>query len=80
VEPKGDLGKAIAERWGSFAAFKAAMTAAAVGVQGSGWAWLGYNKASGKVDIAACANQDPLSITGLVPLLGVDVWEHAYCK
>jgi Fe-Mn family superoxide dismutase len=78
-EPSGDLAKAISERWGSFANFKTALNGAAVAVQGSGWAWLGYNKATGKVDIAACANQDPLSVTGMVPLLGIDVWEHAYC-
>ena len=47
-------------------------------VQGSGWGWLGYDKASDQLKIATCANQDPLSTTGLVPLLGVDVWEHAY--
>ena len=47
-------------------------------MQGSGWGWLGYNKATGEVEHAACANQDPLSTKGLVPLLGVDVWEHAY--
>ena len=48
-------------------------------VQGSGWGWLGYNKASGKLAIAACPNQDPLeATTGLVPLFGIDVWEHAY--
>ena len=47
--------------------------------QGSGWGWLGYNKASGKLAIAACPNQDPLeATTGLVPLFGIDVWEHAY--
>lgn len=49
-----------------------------MGVQGSGWAWLGYNKATKGVEIATCANQDPLSVTGLTPLLGIDVWEHAY--
>jgi Fe-Mn family superoxide dismutase len=79
-EPSGELGKAIADRWGSFAAFKTAMNASSVGVQGSGWGWLGYNKGTGKVEIATCANQDPLSVTGLVPLLGIDVWEHAYCE
>jgi Fe-Mn family superoxide dismutase len=47
-------------------------------VQGSGWGWLGLNTATQKLQIATCANQDPLSITGLVPLLGIDVWEHAY--
>ena len=48
-------------------------------IQGSGWGWLGYNKDSGKLQIAACPNQDPLeATTGLVPLFGIDVWEHAY--
>lgn len=48
-------------------------------VQGSGWGWLGYNKKTGGLDIAACANQDPLeATTGMVPLFGIDVWEHAY--
>lgn len=70
-EPTGELGKAIADRFGSFGDFKKQMQAAAVGVQGSGWAWLGYNKATGKVDIATCANQDPLAITGLTPLVRV---------
>lgn len=77
-EPTGDLKAAIDAKWGSFAAFKTALAASAVGVQGSGWAWLGYNKATKGVEIATCANQDPLSISGLTPLLGIDVWEHAY--
>lgn len=47
-------------------------------LQGSGWVWLGWNKAASRLDVQACANQDPLSTTGLVPLLGIDVWEHAY--
>ena len=46
-------------------------------IQGSGWGWLGYNPATGGVEIATTANQDPLSTVGLVPLLGIDVWEHA---
>ncbi|XP_026321226.1 superoxide dismutase [Mn], mitochondrial [Hyposmocoma kahamanoa] len=58
---------------------KSKLSAAAVGVQGSGWAWLGYNKDTQSLQIATCANQDPLqATTGLVPLLGIDVWEHAY--
>lgn len=52
--------------------------AAAAAVQGSGWGWLGYNKAEDRLVITSCANQDPLSTTGLIPLLGIDVWEHAY--
>jgi Fe-Mn family superoxide dismutase len=58
---------------------KATMSAKTVAVQGSGWGWLGYNSASKRLEIATCANQDPLqATTGLVPLLGIDVWEHAY--
>jgi len=58
---------------------KEKLSASTVAVQGSGWGWLGYNKGSGKLQIAACPNQDPLeATTGLVPLFGIDVWEHAY--
>lgn len=66
-------------QWGSVDAFQAAMAAQTVGIQGSGWGWLGYDKSTGRLAIATCANQDPLeATTGLVPLLGIDVWEHAY--
>eukprot|EP00604_Paraphysomonas_vestita_P003492 CAMPEP_0174821374 /NCGR_PEP_ID=MMETSP1107-20130205/7236_1 /TAXON_ID=36770 /ORGANISM="Paraphysomonas vestita, Strain GFlagA" /LENGTH=89 /DNA_ID=CAMNT_0016038319 /DNA_START=448 /DNA_END=717 /DNA_ORIENTATION=- len=55
------------------------MSAATVAVQGSGWGWLGYDKTNNRLAITTCANQDPLqATTGLVPLLGIDVWEHAY--
>ena len=75
--PTGALAAAIDSRFGSFAAFKAGLSASAAGVQGSGWAWLGVK--GGRLELAACANQDPLeATTGLVPLLGFDVWEHAY--
>lgn len=43
-------------------------------MQGSGWAWLGLNKKTGRVEVTTCANQDPLTTQGLVPLLGIDVW------
>jgi Fe-Mn family superoxide dismutase len=79
AEPSGKLADAIKKRWGSFGDFKKAMNAAAVGVQGSGWAWLGYNPTSASLEITALPNQDPLAITGNKPLLGIDVWEHAYC-
>jgi superoxide dismutase, Fe-Mn family len=72
-EPSGDLAKLITERFGSLVNLKTAMNAGGAGVQGSGWVWLGYNKATSKVEVAACANQDPLSTVGLVPLLGIDV-------
>lgn len=75
----GALEAAIKERFGSVDAMKEEMGATTVAIQGSGWGWLGYNKKTGKLDIATCANQDPLeATTGLKPLLGIDVWEHAY--
>lgn len=77
-EPKGDLAKMIDRDFGSFEAFKEKLTKASVGVQGSGWGWLGYSKSAKRLEIATCANQDPLSSLGLVPLVGIDVWEHAY--
>lgn len=76
--PTGDLAKMIDRDFGSFDQFKERLTNAAVGVQGSGWGWLGYNKGQKRLEITTCANQDPLSAQGLVPLLGIDVWEHAY--
>lgn len=76
--PEGSLAAAINAEFGSLAAFIEALNAKANAIQGSGWAWLGYNKAKGRLEIATCENQDPLSTKGLIPLLGVDVWEHAY--
>lgn len=77
--PSSDLQNQINSAFGSFDAFKKEFTAATVAVQGSGWGWLGFNKKTNKIQIATCFNQDPLeATTGLVPLLGVDVWEHAY--
>mmetsp|Transcript_16067 Transcript_16067/g.27708 ORF Transcript_16067/g.27708 Transcript_16067/m.27708 type:complete len:235 (+) Transcript_16067:62-766(+) len=76
--PTGDLSHAINSEFGSLQAFQDKFSAVTAAVQGSGWGWLGYDKAAKKLAIATCANQDPLSITGLVPLLGIDVWEHAY--
>jgi len=78
-EPTGELAEAIKRDFGSVDAFKTAMSNATVAIQGSGWGWLGFNKTTKKLQIVCCPNQDPLeSTTGLVPLLGIDVWEHAY--
>uniref|UniRef100_A0A3Q1IJW9 Superoxide dismutase n=3 Tax=Percomorphaceae TaxID=1489872 RepID=A0A3Q1IJW9_ANATE len=78
-EPQGELMEAIKRDFGSFQKMKEKFSTASVAVQGSGWGWLGYDKDSGRLRIAACANQDPLQgTTGLIPLLGIDVWEHAY--
>jgi len=76
--PSGELGKAIDAKWGNFDNFKSTMSATTAAVQGSGWGWLGYDPAEKGLKIVTCANQDPCSTTGCVPLLGIDVWEHAY--
>ncbi|RUS83778.1 hypothetical protein EGW08_008436 [Elysia chlorotica] len=78
-EPTGDLAEQIKDDFSNFERFKKELVAATVGIQGSGWGWLGYNPVSGRLRIATCANQDPLfATTGLIPLFGIDVWEHAY--
>jgi len=78
-EPTGALLSAIERDFGSLGALQSQLSAATVAVQGSGWGWLGYSKAKGTLQVATCANQDPLeATTGLVPLFGIDVWEHAY--
>jgi len=76
--PQGSLAKAIDAHWGSLDKLTAKMNAAGAGVQGSGWVWLGYNKELKRLQVETTQNQDPLSSKGLIPLLGIDVWEHAY--
>lgn len=77
AEPGGALGDAINAAFGSLAAFKEAFEKAGLGRFGSGWAWL--VKKDGKLAITSTANQDnPLMDGSGTPLLGVDVWEHAY--
>lgn len=77
--PRGELAEIIRRDFGSFELFKEKLSTLTVGIQGSGWGWLGYHKGHRRLELASCANQDPLSAqTGLVPLLGIDVWEHAY--
>jgi Fe-Mn family superoxide dismutase len=76
-EPKGALATAIDRRFGSFSAFKDEWTKAAVGQFGSGWAWLVVD-ANKQLGIEPTANQDSPISQGRQPLLGVDVWEHAY--
>jgi len=75
----GPLKEAVDARFGGYEAMKKEVTAMTVGVQGSGWGWLGFDVKTGRIEVATCPNQDPLqATTGLVPLLGIDVWEHAY--
>lgn len=75
-EPTGALKEAIDGSFGSFDNFKTTFATKSAAVQGSGWGWLGYNKDNKSVEIVTMANQDPL--TTHTPLLGCDVWEHAY--
>jgi Fe-Mn family superoxide dismutase len=78
-EPSGELLEAIKRDFGSLDKMKERISTAATTVQGSGWAWLGYNTTDKRLQIATCVNQDPLEpTTGLIPLFGIDVWEHAY--
>lgn len=76
-ESQGDLAQAITDTFGSFADFQAQFKKAALGVFGSGWAWLAKD-ASGKLSIVGTPNQDSPASLGLTPLLGIDVWEHSY--
>jgi Fe-Mn family superoxide dismutase len=75
-EPTGDIGAAITSTFGSYANFKEAFTKAATTRFGSGWAWLAMDK--GKLVVESSPNQDSPLMEGRVPLLGIDVWEHAY--
>ena len=80
-EPSGALADAINAAYGSFAAFKEAFNKAAATRFGSGWAWLCVHK-GGKVEVCSSANQDNPLMAGIgcggTPILGLDVWEHAY--
>ncbi|CAL5407576.1 unnamed protein product [Camellia sinensis] len=78
--PKGSLGWAIDTNFGSLEALIQKMNAEGAALQGSGWVWLGVDKEQKKLVVETTANQDPLVTKGpsLVPLLGLDVWEHAY--
>ncbi|MDP3358112.1 MAG: superoxide dismutase [Lutibacter sp.] len=80
-KPKGELAAAIDAAFGSFEAFKDALSKAAVTRFGSGWAWLCVHP-GGKVEVCSTANQDNTLMPGIgcggFPVLGLDVWEHAY--
>ncbi|MBD7943869.1 superoxide dismutase [Psychrobacillus sp. Sa2BUA9] len=74
--PTGELAQAIDAKFGSFDAFKEEFAKAATTRFGSGWAWLSV--ANGELEISSTANQDSPIMEGKTPLLGLDVWEHAY--
>ena len=75
-EPTGDLAKAIGKAFGDFATFKKQFSDTAAGRFGSGWAWLVVK--GGKLTVESTANQDSPLMDGKTPILGLDVWEHAY--
>ena len=74
--PSGDLSEAIERDFGSFDSFKEQFESAATGRFGSGWAWLVVN--AGKLEVMSTPNQDSPLMEGKTPILGLDVWEHAY--
>ena len=76
-EPGGELALSIERELGGFDAFKQAFTQAALSRFGSGWAWLVVDKA-GRLQVESSANQDSPLMHGYTPILGLDVWEHAY--
>ena len=75
-EPSGELASAIDGVFGDFASFKESFSKAAATRFGSGWAWLGVKE--GKLAVLSMPNQDVPMMEGLTPILGLDVWEHAY--
>ncbi len=76
-EPTGELASAIQQAFGSFDAFKTALNDAGVKRFGSGWTWLVLDR-NGKLQVMSTANQDSPLTEGLYPVMGNDVWEHAY--
>ncbi len=76
-EPKGEIAKAINTSFGSFAEFKQKFNEAGTKRFGSGWAWL-VKDPKGKLLVTSTANQDSPLMEGLIPIMGNDVWEHAY--
>jgi Fe-Mn family superoxide dismutase len=75
--PTGDIAAVIEANFGGYDAFKEKFAAAAAGRFGSGWAWL-VKDSAGKFDITSTANQDSPIMEGKKPIVGLDVWEHAY--
>jgi len=79
VKQGSDLYEALEVSFGGVEEMKKKMSAASIAVQGSGWGWLGFNPMKDALEICTRPNQDPLqATTGLIPIIGIDVWEHAY--
>lgn len=74
----GALQEALTKFFGSVEGFIERFNSRTAAIQGSGWGWLAYSPEQKNLLVTTTANQDPLNVTGMIPLLGVDVWEHAY--
>ena len=77
-EPTGAIGEAIKSAFGDFAKFKETVKQNGLTQFGSGWSWVVWNPTAGKLEAIKRPNQDSPLMDGLIPVLGVDVWEHAY--
>lgn len=76
-QPTGNIASAISSKFGGFDEFKSQFSKAAATRFGSGWAWLGV-KSNGNIEVFSTPNQDSPYMNGVTPILGLDVWEHAY--
>jgi len=72
----GKLKELIIRDFGSLDNLKNEVNTATAAIQGSGWGWVGYNKKTGRLEVVTTSNQDPLLT--LTPLIGIDIWEHAF--
>ena len=77
-DPTGTVASAIARDFGSVEAFRWYFSECAAQVEGGGWAWLVHEPLSGRLEVIQGEKQQNLMVTGAVPILGIDVWEHAY--
>ncbi len=77
-EPEGPIARMIRRDFGGFDGFKTHFAAASKAVEASGWGWLVYEPTAGRLLVIQGEKQQNLMMTGVVPLLGIDVWEHAY--
>jgi len=79
IKEYGVLNDTIVDSFGTVDKMKEQLVQKSVKLQGSGWGWLAFNSSNEKLEVTTTKNQDPLlATTGLIPLLGIDVWEHAY--
>jgi len=78
VMPEGPLLRLLDRDFGNFQRFKGHLLSASKSVEGSGWGWLVWEPMAGRLLVTQCEKQQNMMMTGVIPLLGIDVWEHAY--